>query len=258
MVLISNAVDQAISGFIASFISTGILHPLDLIKTRFQVNESGRMKTYSTFMNIKQTEGLKTLYRGLSANLAGGTISWGLYFLLYEKFKENSKGVRQKNLNPTQHLICSAQAGALTSLFQIRKFEGTKGLYKGIVPGLFGVSHGAIQFMVYEELKILRKESYGKSTTKLSTLEYITFAASSKVFATVCTYPYQVIRARMQNEKSNTSHYNGLVKTVVRIFKNESFVGFYKGLGPNIIRVLPGTCITFGVYENCSKYFNTL
>ncbi|KAJ3386401.1 hypothetical protein HDU92_002567 [Lobulomyces angularis] len=284
MVLISNAVDQAISGFIASFISTGILHPLDLIKTRFQVNESGRMKTYSTFMNIKQTEGLKTLYRGLSANLAGGTISWGLYFLLYEKFKENSKGVRQKNLNPTQHLICSAQAGALTSLvtnpiwlvktrlcaskysdpdafkglfdglYRTWKFEGTKGLYKGIVPGLFGVSHGAIQFMVYEELKILRKESYGKSTTKLSTLEYITFAASSKVFATVCTYPYQVIRARMQNEKSNTSHYNGLVKTVVRIFKNESFVGFYKGLGPNIIRVLPGTCITFGVYENYNRH----
>lgn len=39
------------------------------------------------------------------------------------------------------------------ALSKIYKTEGIKGLYRGFVPGMFGVSHGALQFMTYEEMK---------------------------------------------------------------------------------------------------------
>jgi solute carrier family 25 folate transporter 32 len=37
-----------------------------------------------------------------------------------------------------------------------------------------------------------------------------------------------------------------------RTFASEGIQGFYRGLTPNILRVLPGTCITFAVYESLS------
>lgn len=39
------------------------------------------------------------------------------------------------------------------------------------------------------------------------------------------------------------------------LLSNEGLLGFYKGLGPSTVRVLPGTCITFLVYEMVSDYF---
>ena len=39
------------------------------------------------------------------------------------------------------------------ALVKTYRYEGIRGLYKGFVPGVFGVSHGALQFMAYEEMK---------------------------------------------------------------------------------------------------------
>ncbi len=42
----------------------------------------------------------------------------------------------------------------------------------------------------------------------------------------------------------------GLINTVKSVWVNEGLIGFYKGMVPNLLRVVPSTCVTFLVYEN--------
>ena len=80
-------------------------------------------------------------------------------------------------------------------------------------------------------------------------------ASISKVFACVCTYPYQVIRSRIQVETRSKKKISTLVS---HLYKEHGWRIFYKGLGVNILRILPGTCMTFGVYEGLCKLFRNL
>ncbi|KAK9767919.1 mitochondrial FAD carrier protein flx1 [Basidiobolus ranarum] len=286
------AIDQAVAGLTAGAVTTIVVHPLDVIKTRLQVDSSPKeLRKPIVGRAIKATkliileDGISSLYRGLSPNLAGATLSWGFYFYWYSVFKKQMSNGSEAKLSAGQHLIAAAEAGAVTSLctnpiwvvktrmlatgksykqaynglfdglYQIAKNEGFRGLYRGIVPALFGVSHGALQFMAYEEMKKWRAEhDPTKDKNKLDTYEYILMAVASKVFASVSTYPYQVVKTRLQNYQAE-AQYTGTIDTISKIFRSEGMSGFYKGLGPNTIRVLPGTCVTFAVYENMSKYF---
>lgn len=94
----------------------------------------------------------------------------------------------------------------------------------GLVPGLFNVSHGALQFMIYEEMKDCYYLRTGRR--KMSSWEYLGFAAASKLIAASVTYPLQLFRARLQDQHQQ---YSNLVEVVKKTWKGEGFRGFYKG-----------------------------
>jgi len=280
--------EHLVAGVSGGLISTCVLHPLDLLKIRFAVNEdqwklsrSSRPSYFPSAVAIVRGQGLRGLYQGVTPNIVGAGSAWGFYFLFYNAFKSSLQGGdNRQQLTAAHHLVAASASGVITlsltnpvwvvktrlclqteprlysgftdALVKITRQEGVRGLYSGFVPGLFGVSHGAVQFMAYEEMKNKYHNYHGQDiTTKLGTAEYLTFAALSKLTAAFLTYPYQVVRTRLQNTDTK---YSGSLDCIGKIFKLEGGIGFYKGLTPNLLRVVPATMITFVVYENLSHH----
>ncbi|KAJ7895995.1 mitochondrial carrier domain-containing protein [Mycena olivaceomarginata] len=291
--------DHAVAGIGAGTVAVLCMNPLDLLKVKFQVattNPSGGIGSKSgtrcgTFGGKRDGKGL---YRGLGANVAGNASSWGLYFLFYNMLKKRASDgdPSAAPLSSGAILLCSAQASAVTAIMTnpiwvvkvrmfttradspnayrsvLHGFSACWGLFRGTSLALFGVSNGAIQFVVYERMKRwgfeVKKRQYqlaGRPWTveadKLSNTAYSVMSGGSKLAALSLTYPYQVVRSRIQfyqvdvSRNNATSHlYPTIPATVRRTWAQEGVRGFYRGLGTNLVRVLPGTCITFVVYEN--------
>ncbi|KAL4926522.1 putative mitochondrial folate carrier protein Flx1 [Aspergillus undulatus] len=297
---LSSSVVETIAGFTAGIVTTLCLHPLDLIKTRLQVDRSSSSRVGGSLRVVREIfhdeGGLVAFYRGLTPNIIGNSSSWALYFLFYGNVKDMilywrsrraSDGGRQQRelLTSSDYFIASGSAGILTSVLtnpiwviktrmlatglkspgaytsfttgakQIIRSEGISGFYRGLTPSLFGVSHGALQFMAYEKLKLYRTQpqSEGEGERELNNLDFFVISSISKIFAGSITYPYQVLRSRLQTYDAHLA-YRGLRDAIAQIWAKEGLAGFYKGLGPNLFRVLPSTWVTFLVYENTRAY----
>ncbi|KAJ8979235.1 hypothetical protein NQ317_009415 [Molorchus minor] len=293
--------EHLLAGISGGAISTLILHPLDLMKIRFAVND-GRTtipqytSLTSAFFTILRQEGIKRVIQRCCTQCLGIWKCLGLLFSLVSKVKcYNSiknwiqQGDTQYPLGPYLHMLAAAEAGVLTllvtnpiwviktrlclqygnedayvskggqfykgmsdALVKIYRAEGIRGLYRGFVPGMFGVTHGALQFMTYEEMKAFYNQ-YRKlpHNNKLTTGEYIGFAAISKLIAAAATYPYQVLRARLQDQHHS---YEGTWDCIKKTWKShERMRGFYKGLSPYLLHVTPNICLVMLIYEKFTK-----
>ncbi|KAI5804061.1 mitochondrial folate carrier protein Flx1 [Peziza echinospora] len=275
---IPRAVVETIAGLSAGFLNTLAIHPLDLLKTRLQINRKPG-KPLSSFAVLKaiarhETGGLpgargfvNAFYRGLMPNLLGNTAGWGFYFLWYGEIKALAtrySNLPNKELTSTGYLLCAGAAGSLTALTtnplwviktrmlsspvhpdhpgaytslthgltSLLRQEGFSGLFRGMVPALWGVTHGAVHFMFYEKLKIWRTHQLvrnGDLDGQLSNLDVLGISATSKLAAGTITYPYQVVRARMQTYDAGKVRIGGAREVVKEVWRLEGAWGFYKG-----------------------------
>lgn len=231
---------------------------------------------------------MSSLYRGLTPNLVGNATSWASFFFFKSRFElAIAYSNNHARPSPGDYFVASALAGASTSVLTnpiwvlktrmlssdrgsvgaypsmlagartILQTEGPRGFYRGLAVSLLGVSHGAVQFAVYEPAKRIyfsRQFGEGDAAPRLSNEATILISSVAKLVAGAVTYPYQVLRSRMQNYRADETYGRGVAGVVRRIWVEEGVVGFYRGLVPGVVRVMPATWVTFLVYENVKYY----
>ncbi|KAL2127294.1 hypothetical protein VTI74DRAFT_10951 [Chaetomium olivicolor] len=158
----------------------------------------------------------------------------------------------------------SMWAGAKTLLRE----EGVWGFYRGLGVGMLAVSHGAVQFAVYDPARrmyLRRKqrrwckeggqEGDGEGTqASVSNEATVVLSTVSKLVAGAATYPLQVLRSRLQHYDAEEQFGKGVRGVVKKLWREEGMRGFYRGVMPGVVRVLPATWVTFLVYENVKYY----
>ncbi len=66
----------ALAGLLGGSLSTMVLHPLDVLKTKQAVFGGSASK-------LATASGLNSLYRGIAANVLVSSTSWAIYFTRY-------------------------------------------------------------------------------------------------------------------------------------------------------------------------------
>ena len=138
--------------------------------------------------------------------------------------------------------------GMISTFRQLYQQGGISIFWRGISASLFGLSHVAVQFPVYEWIKeYFQTQSHNGPHKRqdCTSLEILLASGASKMCASLLTYPHEVLRSKMMDSRTSTT----LIQTIQTIWKLEGLRGFYSGIQISLLRVVPNCCITFLSYE---------
>lgn len=275
-----------VSGAGAGGISTILCAPLDVAKVRVQVqgslNSTKYQGMFNTLNKIYTEEGVRGWYRGMVPALCTVPMFWGIYWTSYENMKIfmhqqfptspayihhtgaaiTAGAIGDVLTNPfwvvrtrIQTLILHPESELPSNISMVSMFksiyhsEGASAFYRGLTASFLGLSHVAIQFPLYEYLKAMFR---GKDKLEMneSASELMGASILAKATASIVTYPHEVIRARLQDNRYTNK---GILQVVKDIVKKEGFGSLWAGLGFTLIRVIPASVSTFLSYEYINR-----
>jgi Mitochondrial carrier protein len=152
---------------------------------------------------------------------------------------------------------------------KIYRTEGVRGFYSGILPTLLvAVPNFAISYTTYGTLKEymmdddlfynLRRVDAESGEAKLGFLLTVACGAASGILATLITFPMDTIRRRMQVQNLHVPLHQRLTsqQQLQHLVYKEGLSSLYRGLTPELFKVVPMVGTMFLVYEQAKEWMN--
>ncbi|XP_011059760.1 PREDICTED: mitochondrial 2-oxodicarboxylate carrier isoform X2 [Acromyrmex echinatior] len=281
--LLKEAVIQIGAGGSAGFIEVCIMHPMDLVKTRFQLQVKTTKSDPLYYTGIRdcmtkmyKTEGLPAFWKGILPPILVETPKRAVKFFTFEQYKQfflfgasaptpltfSCAGffagvteailvnpfemVKVKLQSNRKHIKESPSTFVVTKEIISKYGFGLNGLNKGLSATIMrNAVFNSFYFGFYHSVK-----GY-ISVRKEPWLEFLSKVAIGFVSGTVASclnIPFDVAKSRIQGSQDGTQ-YKGTLNTIHIIYKREGFRALYKGLVPKVLRLGPGGAIMLVVYD---------
>eukprot|EP00667_Euglena_gracilis_P015330 EG_transcript_15958 len=272
-----------------------IMNPVDVVKTRlqFQGELGHQSRVYGgvlqSLAQIRRTEGLRGLYRGLSAAIllqfSVTATRFGTYFFfkqylgiqtqtqhfytnlglsLASSFVGGLCGTpffalktQFQAMSAAKHLAVGHQhdhAGLWDAIKSVYARQGPAGYFRGVqsfVPRV--MAYGSVSLATYDSLKpVLIAKGIARDGPPAHVLASLVAAG----FAVGAMQPFDLVAARLMNQPvvgGVPQLYAGPVDCCLKVLRAEGPQGLFKGCVANYARMGPYTVLTFVFFERLKR-----
>jgi len=270
---------KLVVGGVAGAISRTFTAPLDRVRALMQAAAPGaaRRGVLATATDIWCENGARAFLRGNGTNCLKIAPEVSAKFFLFEDFKRRVAN-DPDNVTAAERFASGGAAGACASaliypleivktrlavsapgtytgipdcLWKVWRNESFLALYKGIGTSMVGlVPYAGIDLAVMSLVKDATTTHFHARQTEPGAVALLSCGMISSTVAMSCTYPMNLIRTRLQaSGMPGAPAYIGPLDCARRTVQSDGLFGLYRGILPNMLKVLPATSISVACYH---------
>jgi len=275
----------ALAGAVCCSVTHGALTPVDVVKTRIQLDPITYNKgLVGGFRQVIAKEGASALLTGFGPTAAGYFLQGAFKFGGYELFKQQSiniLGYESASNNRTAVYLASAALaeffadialcpleatrirlvseptyanGLIGGFSKMLKNEGVGAFYAGFGPILFKqVPYTMAKFVVYEKVAELAWQQIDKTTASdaLQTTVNLGSGLIAGFAAALVSQPADTMLSKINKTKGLPGE--GTTSRLIKIAKELGLKGSYAGIGARLFMVGTLTAGQFAIYGDVKK-----
>ncbi|GAD93306.1 hepatocellular carcinoma down-regulated mitochondrial carrier protein [Paecilomyces variotii No. 5] len=261
--------------------------PFDIIKVRLQTSNQ-YSSALDAATKILKNEGPLAFYKGTLTPLIGIGACVSVQFGAFHEARRRLEDANAKKdpsnpgLSYSQYYAAGAFAGVTNSVLSgpiehirirlqaqphgagrlysgpldcIRKLSAHDGVLKGLFRGqtvtvLREAQAYGVWFLSFEYLMNLDAKRNNVNREDISSIRVATYGGLAGEGLWLASYPFDVVKSKMQTDGFGAERkFSSMTDCFKKTFAAEGLGGFWKGIGPTLLRAMPVSAGTFAVVE---------
>ncbi len=265
--------------------------PFDIIKVRLQT-QTHPLSALATATSIYRHEGPLAFYKGTLTPLLGigacVSIQFGAFHAARRYLEQRTLGARP--LKYSEYYAAGAFAGVANTVLSApiehvrirlqtqphgqgeRLYSGPGecvrklvkqggvggGLYRGTSVTLLREAQAyGVWFMAFEWMMNKDAERTGVARKEIASWKVAAYGGLAGEALWLASYPFDVVKSKMQTDGFGAGQrYKSMRDCFAQTWRAEGARGFWKGIGPTLLRAMPVSAGTFAVVEMTMRAIN--